>query len=251
MHPDKSGNDTVMTNKVFKVLNFIMNIYIVSIFPEIFDSFLATSLIKKAQEKKILKFKIINPRDFCNDKHRQIDDTVYGGWAGMLMKAQPLIDAVENMIRKFRIQNSEFRIIVPTPSKDVFDQSKAHKLSKIQNLIFVCGRYEGIDYRFEQYMKKKYKSNFQKISIWQFITMGGEVPAMTMIEWITRLIPGVIKEDESWRNESYSLETKMQNLEHPQYTRPEEVEWIKVPKILLSWHHKNISERKNKNSKKI
>lgn len=114
----------------------------------------------------------------------------------------------------------------------------------------MCGRYEGIDYRWEQYMKKKYKSKFQKISIWQFITLWWETPTMTIIESITRLIPGVIKEADSWKYESYSVESKMNNLEHPQYTRPEEVLWMKVPKILLSWHHKNIGERKNKNSKK-
>lgn len=228
-----------------------MNIYIVSIFPEIFDSFLTTSLIKKAQEKKILKFKIVNPRDFCDDKHRQIDDTVYGGWAGMLMKAKPVIDAVENVIGKLKKQNSEFRIIFPSPSKEIFTQKTSHKLSNVQNLIFVCGRYEGIDYRREQYMKKKYKSNFQKISIWNFVTMWWELPTMTMIESITRLIPGVIKEEDSRKNESYNLEENMKNLEHPNYTRPEEVLGMKVPKILLSWHHKNINERKNKNSKKI
>lgn len=225
-----------------------MNIYIVSIFPEIFNSFVSTSLIKKAQEKKILKFNFVNPRDFCKDKHKQVDDTIYWWWAGMLLKAKPMIDAVEKIINKLPIKTSKFQIIFPSPSTEIFTQKTSHKLSKIQNLIFVCWRYEGIDYRFEQYMKKKYKTKFQKISLWSFITLWWELPTMTMIESITRLIPWVIKESESRENESYSIDQNMQNLEHPQYTRPEEVLKMKVPEILLSWHSKKINERKDKNS---
>lgn len=226
-----------------------MNIHIVSIFPEIFDSFITTSLIKKAQEKKILNFNFVNPRSFCKDKHQQVDDSIYWWWAGMLLKAKPLIDAVEKIINKFKISNSKFQIIFPSPSQEIFTQKTSHKLSKIQNLIFVCWRYEGIDYRFEQYMKKKYKTKFQKISLWSFVTLWWELPTMTMIESITRLIPWVIKESESRQNESYSIDHNMQNLEYPQYTRPEDVLWMKVPELLLSGHTKKIQERKENNSK--
>lgn len=226
-----------------------MQIYIVSIFPEIFDSFIATSLIKKAQEKKILKFNFVNPRDFCKDKHKQVDDAIYWWWAGMLLKAKPIIDAVEYIIKKFKL--SKFKIVFPSPSKEVFDQKKAHSFSKIQNLIFVCWRYEGIDYRWEQYIKKKYKTKFQKISLWSFVTLWWELPTMTMIESITRLIPWVIKESESRKNESYSMDHNMQNLEYPQYTRPEEVLKMSVPEILLTGHSKKIQERKNKNTQTI
>ena len=235
-----------------------MNIFIVSIFPEIFHSFISTSLIKKAQEKKILKFNFINPRDFCKDKHKQVDDTIYWWWAGMLIKAKPMIDAVESIIiklsswaKKFSFNSgwpNSFKILFPSPSKDIFNQKSAHKVSKIQNLIFVCWRYEGIDYRFTQYMKKKYKTKFQTISIWQFITLWWELPSMTMIESITRLIPWVIKESASWKDESYSIDRGMQNLEYPQYTRPEDVLWIKVPELLLSWHLRKIKDRKDKNT---
>lgn len=223
-----------------------MNIYIVSIFPEIFDSFINTSLIKKSQEKKILKFNFVNPRSFCKDRHQQVDDSIYGWGAGMLIKAKPMIDAVESIIKKFKL--SKFKILLPSPSTDVFDQKMAHSLCKYQNLIFVCWRYEGIDYRFQQYMKKKYKTKFQIVSIWQFITMWWEFPTMTMLEAITRLIPWVIKDSDSWKNESYSMDQNMQNLEYPQYTRPEEVLKMKVPDVLLSWHQKKIKERKEKNS---
>ncbi len=231
-----------------------MQIHIVSIFPQIFDSFISTSLIAKAQEKKILSFNFVNPRDFCKDKHKQVDDTIYWGWAGMLLKAQPIVDAVESIIKKINKSSTKnnFKIIFPSPSKDIFTQQSAHKFCKVQNLIFVCWRYEGIDYRWEQYMKKKYKTKFQKISIWQFITLWWELPTMTMIEAITRLVPWVIKESESRQNESYSPSQNMQNLEHPHYTRPENVLWLKVPQILLSWHTKKIEAWKDKNtSKKI
>jgi len=233
-----------------------MNIYIVSIFPEIFDSFVSTSLIKKAQEKKILKFTFVNPRKFCKDKHQQVDDTIYWWWAGMLIKAKPIIDSVEHIIKKFKLskpdcRHASFKILFPSPSTQIFNQKISHSLSKIQDLIFVCWRYEGIDYRWEQYMKKKYKTKFQKISLWSFITLWWELPTMTMIESITRLIPWVIKESESRKNESYSMEHNMQNLEYPQYTRPEKVLTMNVPEILLSWHTKKIQERKKNNSKNI
>ncbi len=237
-----------------------MNIHIVSIFPDIFKSFLETSLIKKAQEKKILKFSFVNPRTFCPDRHQTVDDSIYGWWAGLLMKAKPAIDAVESIIKKLKPTKSlpdkggnegGFAIILPSPSKDTFTQKTAHSLSTVKDIIFVCTRYEGIDYRFEQYMKKKYKKHFQKISLWQFITLGGEIPAMTMIEAISRLIPWVIKEEGSRQDESYNITKNMNNLEYPQYTKPEVVLWMKVPKILLSGHHKNINERREKKTIKI
>ena len=240
-----------------------MQIHIVSIFPDIFKSFIETSLIKKAQEKKILTFTFTNPRIFCPGKHQQVDDTIYWWGAGLLMKAQPAIDAVESIIKKFKKTKvpldkggkqkggfeKDFQIILPSPSKEVFTQKTAHTLSTAKHIIFVCTRYEGIDYRFEQYMKKKYKQQFQKISLWQFITLGGEIPAMTMIEAITRLIPWVIKEEASRQDESYSITQNMNNLEYPQYTKPEEVLGMKIPKILISGHHANIKARRKKKTK--
>ena len=225
-----------------------MHLHIISLFPEIFNSFLETSLLKKAQEKQILSFSFINPRIFCTDKHQQIDDQVYGGGAGMLIKAQPIIDSIEEIIKINNIKKSDFSIIFPSPSKDTFTQKQAYNFSKKQHLIFICGRYEGIDYRFEEYMKDHYPTEFQKISLWQFILLWGEVATMTMIESITRLIPGVIKESESWQEESYSLKQGMTNLEHPQYTRPEEIYGYQVPSTLLSWNQKEIQQRRQENS---
>jgi tRNA (guanine37-N1)-methyltransferase len=223
-----------------------MKIFFISIFPEIFDSFLGASLIKKAHEKWILDFEMINPRDFCKDKHKKIDDEIYGGWAGMLMIAQPMIDAVNSLINSI---NWDFHIIFPSPSEQIRNQELAHTFSKSDNLIFVCGRYEWIDYRFVQYFQEKYPNNFYQISIWKFITLGWELPTMTMVESIVRLIPWVIKEESSRQEESYSISQDMNNIEHPQYTRPQEVEWYMVPEVLLNWNHKEIENWKQQNSK--
>ena len=155
-----------------------MQIHIISIFPDIFKSFIETSLIKKAQEKKILNFSFVNPRNFCPDRHQTVDDSIYGWGAGLLMKAKPAIDAVEQIIKSLQVKNQkskkktwwcygpstlDFKVILLSPSKTIFTQKVAHALSGSENLIFVCTRYEGIDYRFEQYMKKKYSKQFSKI----------------------------------------------------------------------------------------
>ena len=227
-----------------------MQIHLISIFPEIFDSFTSTSLIKRAIQKKIIKFHTINPRIFCVDKHKQIDDQIYWWWQWLLMKAKPMIQAVNKIINRIKRQKSpDFKIIFPSPSTKIFDQKTAEKLSKTSHLIFICGRYEGIDYRFEKYMLDKYPDNFQKISVWKFITLGWEIPSMAMIESITRVLPWVIKEEQSRKDESYNPQLNMDNLEYPQYTRPDRVYWYSVPETLLTWHHKNIQERKIKNTK--
>lgn len=228
-----------------------MHIHIVSLFPELFDSFFSTSLLKRAQEKSILKIDFCNPRQFCTDKHQQIDDEIYWWWAGMLIKAEPIIDAVESIISENNLKNSDFKIIFPSPAKEIFTQKNAYTFSKQEHLIFVCWRYEWIDYRRELYMKQKYPNQFEKISLWQFILLWGEVATMTMIESITRLIPWVIKESESWQNESYSLKENMQNLEEPNYTRPEIVKWFEVPDVLLNGNSEEIAQWRRNNSKNL
>lgn len=222
-----------------------MHIHFVSLFPEIFDSFLSTSIIKKAQEKKLLEFSVINPRDFCADKHQQVDDTVYGGGDGMLIKAQPVIDAVESIVADIE---GAWAIVMTSPGQDVFAQKHAHLFSKYDHLIFVCGRYEGIDYRFVQYMREKYDDKFFVLSLWAFVTLGWEAPAMVMTESIVRLVSGVIKEQGSWEEESYSVKKWWSNLEHPQYTKPAEVHGYKVPDVLLSGDQGAIQKWKVENS---
>ncbi len=226
----------------------VMNIHIISLFPELFESFISTSLVKKAQEKWILKIDFCNPRQFCTDKHQQIDDEIYWWWAWMLIKAEPIIDAVESIIKENNLENTDFKIIFPSPAKNIFNQKHSYIFSKQEHLIFVCWRYEWIDYRRELYMQKHYPQQFIKLSLWQFILLWWEVAAMTMIESITRLIPWVIKESESRQNESYSLKENMQNLEEPNYTRPENVKWFSVPSILLNWNSEEIAQWRKDNS---
>ncbi len=222
-----------------------MNFFIVSIFPEIFDSFLFTSLIKKAQEKWIINIEICNPRNFCFDKHKQVDDKVYWWWQGMLLKAQPIIDCVNSILTKIK---DDFLIINLTPSKKIFNQKLAFEFSKkYKNIIIVCGRYEWIDYRFFEYFKQKYWDKIINLSIWQFVVMWWEIPAMILIEAISRLIPWVIKEKTSREEESYQPDFECKNIEFKQYTRPKIVEWLEVPEVLLSWNDAEIEKWKKEN----
>jgi tRNA (guanine37-N1)-methyltransferase len=139
--------------------------------------------------------------------------------------------------------------LFPSPSEEVFNQKVAYWLSKKEHIIFICWRYEGIDYRCEAYLWKKYPNAFRKISLWEFIVLWWEVPSMVMIESIVRLIPWVIKEKGSWIDESYSLKENMKNLEAPNYTRPLEVFWMKVPEELLSWSDESVNQWRKNNAK--
>jgi len=230
-----------------------MKVYFVSIFPEIFNSFLETSLIQKWQKKWLLEFEKINPRDFCLDKHRQVDDEIYGGGAGLLIKAEPVIQSVEKAIAQIdgNVWNNKWKVIYLSPSEEVFDQKFAHKLAEFEVLILVCGRYEGIDYRFVEYMKKNYAKNFNIVSMWRFVTMGGEIPSMLLTEAVVRLIPWIIHSEESRQKESYNIEQNMENMESPHYTRPEEFGGMKVPAVLLSGHHGEIDKWRSENSQKV
>lgn len=224
-----------------------MYLHIVTLFPELFESFFSTSLLKKAQEKWILTVNFCNPRVFCTDKHQQIDDEIYWWWAWMLIKAEPIIDAVESIIKQYKLKDSDFKILFPSPAKEIFTQKQAYRYSKQEHLIFVCWRYEWIDYRRELYMQTNYPQNFEKISLGNFILLWWEVACMTMIESISRLIPWVIKESESRQHESYNLKENMQNIEEPNYTRPEVVKWFSVPEVLLTWNSDEITKRRKDN----
>lgn len=220
-----------------------MNVFIHTIFPEIFTSFLNTSIIKKASERWLLNIHLVNIRDFCLDKQKQVDDKIYGWWSWMLIKAKPVIDSIEHTIKANKLTN--FKIFYLAPSKNILDQQKAFSYSKLENVILLCWRYEWIDYRVEEYFKDKYW-NFERLSIGKYVLMWGEVAAMVFIEVVWRLVPGVIKE-ESLENESYNPSKNMENIEYPQYTVPQEVYGYKVPDVLLSGNHKKIKERREKN----
>lgn len=226
-----------------------MRYHLVTLFPELFDSFVATSLLAKAREKKLIEFSLVNPRDFCLDKQRQVDDQIYGWWAWLLIKAQPVIDAIKFIVDQVAVKSS-CGVVLLSPSRDYFDQAYAHRfVEKYTDIIFVCGRYEGIDHRVDLWCRSLFWDDFYKLSVGRFVTLGGEVPTMMMIETVARLLPWVINDETSRQDESYRPELGGNNIEYPQYTRPEEVEGMRVPDVLLSWHHAQIEERKMKHQK--
>ncbi len=213
-----------------------MQFDIITIFPNLFDSFLSESLMKKAQDKKILTFKIDDLRAYAKDKHKVVDDKPYGGGVGMLLKIEPLTRALKDIKRKKRC-----RVILLTPSGKQFNQKKAQDYAKkYDQLILLCGRYEGFDSRIKKYID-------EEVSIGPYVLNGGEVAAMAISEAIGRLIPGVVGNAHSLNEESH---TTPDSIEYPQYTRPENFKGLKVPGVLLSGDHKKISEWKVKYTKK-
>lgn len=207
-----------------------MKISIITLFPEVFDPILNTSILKRAQKKGLVEFEIINLRDFGEGKHQVVDDRPYGGGAGMVLKANTLSKALKSVENKLKI-------ILMSASGTPYKQSKAKEFSKLNHLAVVCGHYEGVDQRFiDKYID-------EEISIGDYVLTGGEIPAMVIVDSITRLIPKVLEKPEATLDESFSGGL----LEYPQYTRPEEFEGKRVPKVLLSGNHQKIAEwRKQK-----
>lgn len=191
---------------------------------------LNTSMLYKAQKDKLVKFELINLRDFGIGPRKQVDDTPYGGGDGMVLKVEPLVAAIEFALAK--IKNQKTKIILMTPRGQIFTQPEARKLSKLENLIIVCGRYEGYDERVASYVD-------QQISIGNYILTGGELPAMVVADAVSRLVPGVLGGSTSAEMESFSNGLAR---EHPHYTRPPEFRGQKVPKILLSGNHQKIEK---------
>lgn len=200
-----------------------MRINILTLFPEMFDIF-NHSIIGKAKEKKLVEIDAINIRDFTLSRHKKVDDYPYGGGAGMVMSAQPVVDSIR-AVKK----NNKGKVIFLGPRGKTFDQKMAEELSKEDELIFLCGHYEGIDQR-------AFKEVDMEISLGDFVLTGGEMAAIPVIDSILRLVPGVLNKEESHQDESFSDGL----LEYPQYTRPEIFEDERVPDVLLSGHHENI-----------
>jgi tRNA (guanine37-N1)-methyltransferase len=213
-----------------------MKFNIITIFPQIFDSYFNGSIIKRAQEVKIIKIKTHNLRDFTNDKHKTVDDTVYGGGAGMLMKIEPLYQAIKKIAGKKKTKGQ--KIILLSAKGKKWDQQLAQKYSKLKNITFICGRYEGVDDRIINFID-------EEISIGDYVLTGGELGAMIIIDSVTRLLPGVLGNSESLEDESHN---KKGLLEYPQYTKPAVFtagkKKYKVPDILLSGNHALIAEWK-------
>ncbi len=203
----------------------VMRFDIVTIFPDMFSSVLGETIIKRASEKGLAEFHLHDIRDHTKDRHRTVDDTPYGGGAGMVMMAAPLLDAVEAVPRKGRCLK-----ILLTPQGEPFTQELAKELAGFDQIVLTCGRYEGIDERARKLVADR------EISIGDFILSGGEIAAMALIDAVVRLVPGVLGNEDSARDESFEAGL----LEYPQYTRPEEFSGEAVPKVLLSGNHAQI-----------
>ncbi|MFW6677876.1 tRNA (guanosine(37)-N1)-methyltransferase TrmD [Lacrimispora sp. AGF001] len=204
-----------------------MNYHILTLFPDMVLNGLNTSIIGRAVEKGLLSIEAIDIRDYSADKHHSVDDYPYGGGAGMVMQPMPICEAYDDLCNKI---GKKPRVIYMTPQGTVFNQTIAGELAREEDLVFLCGHYEGIDERALNLVATDF------LSIGDYVLTGGELPAMVMIDCISRLIPGVLKNETSAEFESFHDNL----LEHPQYTRPEEYRGLKVPEVLLSGHHKNI-----------
>ncbi len=218
---------------------------VITIFPKMIDSYVSESILGRAQKKKLIKVKAHNLRDFTSDKHKTVDDTPYGGGPGMLMKVEPF----DKAIRKIRSSplfkggsrgvssRKKTRVIITSASGKTFTQKDAKRLAKYDQLIFLCGRYEGVDHRVEENLAD------ESLSIGEYVLTGGELPALVMIDAISRMAPGVLGSKASLETESHSKEGL---LEYPQFTKPEVYKKMKVPEVLLSGHHKEIENWKRK-----
>lgn len=212
-----------------------MNFHVLTLFPEMVMQGLNTSIIGRAIEKGVLSLDTVNIRDYTSNKHKKVDDYPYGGGAGMLMQAQPVYDAWKAVAEKIDIRGGngkKTRVIYVTPQGQIFEQSMAREFAKEEDLIFLCGHYEGIDERVLEEIATDY------VSIGDYVLTGGELPAMVMIDAISRMVPGVLSNEVSGETESFSNYL----LEYPQYSRPEVWRDKKVPPILLSGDHKKVEE---------
>ncbi len=259
-----------------------MRFDIVTIFPKIFDSYFNESILAQAREKKLIEINVHNLRDYTNDKHHMVDDKPYGGGVGMVLKVEPIYKAVKQ-ITNYKLQitnrkNKKYkqRIILFSAKGKKFTQNEARRLAKYDRLIMICGRYEGVDERVAKYIAD------EEISIGEYVLTGGELPAMVVVDAVSRMIPGVVGKEESIKDESFKKNSNplcplcqgeeacfvsplkkgarrisATYLEYPHYTRPEifspdkgKTKW-RVPKVLLSGNHQKIEEWKIKNSKII
>ncbi len=205
-----------------------MKIDILTLFPNLFTNFLTESIMKRAQEKNLIKINVINFRDYTPLNNGQVDDTPYGGGPGMVIRCEPIFACLDE------IKTKDSYVIMLSPSGQTFNQARAVKLSKKKHIILLCGRYEGFDERIKTLVDLE-------LSIGDFVLTGGEVPAMAVVDAITRLIPGVINE-ESLVSESFTDHL----LDYPTYTKPSEYRGLKVPEVLLSGDHAKIAEYRQK-----
>lgn len=222
-----------------------MKFDIITLFPEMFKGPFDESIIKRAQDKKLVEINLHNLRDWAIDKRGSVDDRPYGGGVGMILRVEPIYNALLE-IKKNKLS----KILLTDPRGIKFTQKKAREYSKLDQLIIICGRYEGVDERVREHLAN------EAISIGDYVLTGGEIPAMIITDAVTRLIPGVLEKPEATEIESFSAQhdnNSYQNpdYEFPQYTRPEEFNGWKVPEILLSGNHAEIKKWRQKSSKDL
>jgi tRNA (guanine37-N1)-methyltransferase len=210
-----------------------MKIDVVTLFPEMFSSVLGASILGRAQERGILELGFVNPRDFTRDKRRTVDDRPFGGGAGMVLKAEPLYLAISS------VRTPQCRVACLSPQGPRFDAAAARRLAQESHLILVCGHYEGFDERLVRHCD-------EELSVGDFVLTGGELPAMMVIDAVTRLLPGTLKKAEASVLESF----EDGQLDHPQFTRPRVWRGRKVPEVLLSGDHERITEWRRRAARK-
>ena len=203
-----------------------MKITILSLFPEMIEPFLNHSILKRASDQKLVEYQIINFRDFSQNKHKTVDDTPFGGGAGMVLAIEPIYYALQS-IEGYELAHK----ILLSPQGKTFNQEKVKTLATYNHIIIICGHYEGFDDRIRSLVD-------EEISIGDFVLTGGEIAAMTIVDSLVRLIPGVLGDQESYINDSFYDGL----LDYPQYTKPRDFNDMKVPEVLLSGHHKNIEK---------
>lgn len=213
----------------------MMNVHVLSLFPDMFTGVFGASILKKAQEKGAVQLEVTDIRVYSGNKHNQVDDYPYGGGAGMVLKPEPMFSAVEAITA-----GKKPRIILMCPQGERFTQKKAEELAQEEELVFLCGHYEGYDERIRQHLVT------DEISIGDFVLTGGELGAMTVIDSVVRLLPGVLGQEDSHIQDSFSTGL----LEHPHYTRPAEFRGMKVPDVLLSGNHAKIEQWREEQSLK-
>lgn len=216
-----------------------MTFSILTLFPEIFEPVFSTSIIGRAVNNGYIDVSTVNIRNFAKNKHKTVDDKPFGGGVGMILKIDVLEKAISETKNKQKITKNKQRVILLDPTGKVFTQKKAKSLAKLNHLILVCGHYEGVDSRVENFVD-------EKISIGRYILTGGEIPAMVIVDSTARLLPGVLKSTKAVKDESYE---KPGVVEAPQYTKPRIYKGYKVPDVLLSGNHQKIKEWKKRKSK--
>lgn len=215
-----------------------MKFEILTLFPEMFEGPLSSSILKKAQEKGLLEVNTVNFRDYSMDKHKRVDDYPHGGGAGMVLKPEPIYRAVDHIMEKNLLSEKEKpTILLMTPQGKPFNQAMAKELANKEHLVFICGHYEGFDERIRALAH-------MEVSIGDFVLTGGELPAMVIVDSVARLLPGVLGESESAITDSFYNGL----LEYPQYTRPREFNGMEVPAVLLSGDHEKVRVWRRKES---